>query len=603
MLSYTPPLKDIQFVLFDLLQAPTALGVYPAFADIDRELMQQVVEQAGRFAQEVLFPLNAAGDAGCRYENGVVHTPAGFAAAYHQYCEAGWPALTCAPENGGQGLPHVLNGVLLEMLNSANLSWTMYPGLLHGAYACLKKNASEELQARYLPKIVSGEWAVTMGMTEPHAGSDLGLLRTTATPAGDGSFRITGTKIFMSSGEQDITDNIIHLVLARLPDAPAGSKGLSLFLAPKFLPDGDKLGARNPVHCIGVEHKMGLRGSATCAMQFDGAIAWLIGEPDRGLNAMFAMMNTARLFVGSQAIGVAELAYQNALAYARERVQSRAVNRPASRQHDAADPIVMHPAVQRLLMTQRAYIEGFRMLAGWTGLTLDGALHHPDAEVRQMMYEQLALITPIVKAMCTEQGFQSASQALQVFGGHGFICETGIEQTVRDIRIAMIYEGTNEIQAIDLLVRKILGDGGERMEHFLAQVDQTAQAERAGKLADDAATLLELTINIRRVVQTLVKASVNHPQLPYQIAGETLRLVGHCALAWLWLRAARTAEKMLAEDPEFYESKRDTARYYFSYVLPEVQQLLGIIDACLRDGTGTTPRRAFPRDLAPSEGN
>jgi alkylation response protein AidB-like acyl-CoA dehydrogenase len=596
MLSYTPPLKDIQFVLFDLLQAPAVLNAYAPFAEVDRDLMQQVVEQAGRFAQEVLFPLNAAGDAGCRFENGAVHTPAGFADAYRQYREAGWPGLTCAPEDGGQGLPHVLNGVLLEMLNSANMGWTMYPGLLHGAYACLVQHGSAELKARYLPQIVSGEWAVTMGMTEPHAGSDLGLLRATATPAGDGSFRITGTKIFMSGGEQDMTDNLIHLVLARLPGAPAGTRGLSLFLAPKVLPDG----ARNAAHCIGIEHKMGLRGSATCAMQFDGATGWLIGEPNHGLNAMFAMMNTARLFVGSQGIGVAELAYQNALAYARERVQMKAVDRPASRQQETADPIVMHPAVQRLLMTQRAYIEGGRMLACWTGLTLDGARHHPDADMRHLMHEQLALITPIVKAMLTEQAFRGASQALQVFGGHGFISETGIEQTVRDIRVAMIYEGTNEIQAIDLLLRKILADGGERLQRFLAQVEQTATAEPAGSLASEAGTLLETTRSIRAVVQALLEASVNQPQTPYRIADEMLRLVGHCALAWLWLRAARIAEQMQEQDPVFYGGKRDTARYYFTYVFPEVQQLLGVVNACLRDGNSAALHADLSCDLTMS---
>jgi alkylation response protein AidB-like acyl-CoA dehydrogenase len=593
MFSYTPPLKDMQFVLSDLLDAPAILRTIPAFADVDAPLMQQVSEEAGRFAAEILFPLNAQGDrVGCRLEDGNVRTPPGFAEAYRQFREAGWPALACAPEHGGQGLPHVLNCVLFEMLSAANHGWTMYPGLLHGACACISQHADDELKARYLPKLVSGEWLATMCLTEAHAGSDLGLLRTKAVPAAGGAYRITGSKIFISGGDQDMTDNIVHLVLARLPDAPPGSRGISLFLVPKNLPDG----TRNTAVCTGIEHKMGIHGSATCAMQFDGATGWLVGEAHRGLGAMFVMMNAARLHVGLQGLGIAETSYQNALAYARERLQMKAVKRDETRLQQPADPIVMHPAVQRLLMTQRAYVEGGRMLAYWAGLMLDTAEQHPDAQTRHDAHEQMSLLTPIVKAMLTEQGFAGASQALQVFGGHGFVRETGIEQYVRDARVTMIYEGSNEIQAIDLVVRKILGDGGARLERFLTQVEATANEDRADALRGHAATLAGLVQRIREVTYALARANAGDPQLPYRVASETLRLLGHCGLAWMWLRAARVATQRRAHDPVLYDAKRDTACYYFNYVLPEVQQLLGVIDACLCNRDEATCN-SFPSDL------
>ncbi len=583
MASYTPPLKDMQFVLSDLLDAPAMLARLPGFEEVDAELIAQVLEEAGRFASEVLFPINTGGDReGCRFDNGEVGTPAGFADAYRQFCDGGWPAMTCAPEHGGQGLPRVLDCALVEMLSAANHGWTMYPGLLHGAYACLSRHASEDLKARYLPKIVSGEWLATMCLTEPAAGSDLGLLRTKAVAADDGSVRITGNKIFISGGEQDMTENIVHLVLARLPDAPAGSKGISLFLAPKFLPDG----TRNAVHCTGIEHKMGLRGSATCSMQFDGATGWLIGEPHRGLAAMFVMMNAARLNTGIQALGVADAARQQAQAYAQERLQLKAPMR-SGREHEAADPIIMHPPVQRLLMTQRAIVEGGRMLAYWTALQLDAAERHPDAAARHALHEQVSLITPIIKAMFSDQGFQSTSLALQVFGGHGYICETGIEQYLRDVRVMMLYEGTNEIQAVDLLVRKVLGDGGARLDRLLAGIETDAHSRHAGQHAAWAGMLLELTRQTGLTAQSIAAAAATRPELPYRIAGEMLRLVGHCALAWMWLRAANTAAQRQEHDPAFCRGKLDTARYYFTCMLPEARQLLGVIDACLHDGTAS----------------
>ena len=584
MFSYQPPLKDIRFVLSDLLDASSHLSSLPPFAEVDDDLTMQVAEEAGRFASEVLFPLNAVGDReGCHYENGLVKTPTGFPEAYRQFQEAGWPALACDPNFGGQGLPNTLNSVLYEMLSSANHAWTMYPGLLHGAYACLHKHASDELKQRYLPRIVSGQWLATMCLTESQAGSDLGLLRTRAVPQDDGSVRITGSKIFISGGEQDMTENIVHLVLARLPDAPAGSKGISLFLVPKFLPEGEGLGQLNGVACTGIEHKMGIHGSATTSLQFDDAVGWIVGEPNRGLAAMFVMMNAARLAVGIQGLGSAETAYQNSLAYAQERLQMRAADRPAQRRTEPADPIIMHPPMQRLLMTQRAYVEGFRMLAYYSALALDASEHHPDEQVRSDKDAELSLLTPIIKSMMTDQGFYGSSQALQIYGGHGFITETGIEQYLRDSRIAMIYEGTNEIQAVDLLLRKILSDGGKRLEQFLSQIDATVEEETDGPRHVRALILAELIGNLRRRVADIAQATQANPPLPHQVAPEMLRLTGHCALAWLWLRAERMAEEKFHQDPVFYQAKQDTCRYYYNFVLPETAQLLQVIDNALEE--------------------
>ena len=582
MFTYRPPLKDMQFVLADMFKAADVLQQYPEFADVDQDLMQQVIEEAGRFASEVLFPLNAVGDQeGCRLENGQVYTPTGFADAYHKFCEAGWPALACDPEYGGQGLPHTLNSVLFEMFNSTNLAWCMFPGLMHGAYSCIHRYATEEIKNTYLPKIVSGEWLATMCLTEPHAGSDLGLLRTKAIPNDDGSYSITGNKIFISGGDQDMTDNIVHLVLARLPDAPAGSKGISLFVVPKIFPDGKLAGQRNSVVCTGVEHKMGIHGSPTCAMQFDNAKGWLIGEPHRGLAAMFIMMNSARLQVGIGGVAIAETAYQNSLTYANERIQSRSAIRPESRKNEPADPIVMHPAMQRLLMSQRAWVEGGRMLTYYSALLLDGSERHPDPAQRKEMEGQLALLTPIIKAVLTDQSFAGASNALQIYGGHGYVCETGIEQYMRDIRITMIYEGTNEIQAIDLLMRKILADKGLRLGQLLDTINASLAENTDDEFKVAVTAVKQLTHTLSNLVERIAKVSEQHPVLPYHVASEMMRLTGHCVLSWLWLRAAHTAKTLHDNDPAFYEAKRHTADYYFTYLLPETLQLAGVVETCL----------------------
>ncbi|WP_050479781.1 acyl-CoA dehydrogenase [Herbaspirillum rhizosphaerae] len=594
-MTYQPPLRDMAFVLDDVLDAPARLSTLTAHADIDAGLMKQVLEEAGRFAAEVVAPLNAGGDReGCRFADGKVQTPAGFAAAYRQFCEAGWPALACATKHGGQGLPHLLNCALFEMLSAANHGWTMYPGLLHGAYACLSTHASDALKTQYLGKIVSGEWLATMCLTEAHAGSDLGLLRTRAVLQDDGSYRLSGDKIFISGGEQDMTDNIVHLVLARLPDAPTGSKGLSLFLVPKFLPDG----TRNAVHCTGIEHKMGIRGSATCSMHFEQATGWLVGDEGRGLAAMFVMMNSARLHVGAQGLGIAEAAYQRALAYARERTQSRAPGRTATA--NAADPIVMQPAVQKLLMEQRCRIEGGRMLAYWSGLLLDLAEHDHDAGQRRLHHDRLEFITPVIKAVLTDNGFQNASLALQVFGGHGYVTETGIDQYLRDARITMIYEGSNEIQAIDFLLRKALADGGRRMTDFIAMIEQDVAQNGASddSLATQKQQLLQLTRYLEQTTHAIAAASAGQPQLPYFIAEEMLRLTGHAAMAWLWLKAARSATRQHAADPLFYGGKRDSACYYFAFLFPEVQQLCGVVDTCLAAGAPAIPSDLTHHDAA-----
>ena len=598
-MHYTPPLRDMNFVLEELLDAPRRLATLPQHAQFDLALMQQILLEAGRFAAEVVAPLNASGDReACRFEShgtdSSVHTPAGFRAAYQQFCDAGWPALACAPAHGGQGLPHFLQCALFEMLSAANHGWTMYPGLLHGAYACLAAHASAHLQQTYLEKIASGTWLATMCLTEAHAGSDLGLLRTRAVAQADGSYHISGDKIFISGGEQDLTSNIVHLVLARMPDAAPGSKGLSLFLVPKILPDG----GRNNVLCTGIEHKMGIRGSATCSMRFEQAVGWLVGEPQRGLAAMFVMMNAARLHVGVQGVGLADGAYQHSLRYARERLQSRVPGSQREAAGRAADPIVLQPAVQKLLMAQRCRIEGGRMLAYWSALLLDLAECDTDSGRRRAHHEQLEFITPVLKVLLTEQGFISTSQALQVFGGHGYVTETGVEQFLRDVRITMIYEGSNEVQAVDFLLRKTLSDGGARMTTFLDQVELETGKDNPVLMAA-AHKLKQLVSALREILSRLLQENLTAPQLssqlPYFIADEMLRLTGHAALGWLWLRAARTAAGKIAEEPEFYQGKHDSACYYFAFLFPEVLQLQDVVQACLTASIDAVP--AIPTDL------
>lgn len=567
MWHYEPPLRDIRFVTEELLDLPAQWAALPAYAELDVDTARQVIEEAGKFAAEVLAPLNASGDLeGCTLRDGAVTTPRGYREAYQAFVAAGWPALACDPSVGGQGLPHAINAVLHEMLNSANHAWNMYPGLLHGAYECLMAHATPELKERYLGKIVSGEWLSTMCLTEAHAGSDLGLLTTRAEPQPDGSYRVRGTKIFISGGEHDLSDNIIHLVLARIHDAPSGTKGISLFLCPKILPGGE----RNSLRCDGIEKKMGIKGSATCVMSFDGATGWLVGEPHRGLAAMFAMMNAARLHVGLQGVGHAESAYQNALRYALERTQMRAPQRPADRAGEAADPIVLHPAMRHNLLRQRALLEGGRLLAYETSHLLDVAEQHPDASVRSTAHGEASLLTPIVKAFLTDNGFAGAQAAQQVFGGHGYVHDFGAEQCVRDSRISRIYEGTNEIQAIDLLVRKVVPDGGARLAALIVRLDAELPE---GALSVPARQALS---QWQAVTRQIVQQAATDSELPYRVADDYLRLAGLTLLAQGWARADAVAAR---SDSDFHRAKRETARYYVDFVLPETGLCLARIGA------------------------
>ncbi|OGB72406.1 MAG: acyl-CoA dehydrogenase [Burkholderiales bacterium RIFOXYC12_FULL_65_23] len=528
MNAYRPQAADIGFILFDVLQAQDRLAQLPALADnADPDLLRQVLEEAGKFVGEVVAPLNRDGDEiGARFKDGAVTMPPGARAAYQAFWQAGWPALSGATEDGGQGLPTVLEMVLYEWLSAANLGWTMAPGLLHGAYECIKHHASPELKASYLEKLVTGEWLATMCLTEPHAGSDLGLARTKAVVQSDGSYQISGTKIFISGGEHDLSDNIVHLVLARLPDSPPGPKGLSLFLVPKFYPDGQ----RSAVVCERIEEKMGLHGSPTCVMRFDEARGWLVGELGKGLNAMFLMMNAARLHVALQGVGLLDAAWQKADGYARERRQMRAPVRQDPSQ--PADPIIEHPAVQRLLDTQRAWVDAGRVLAYRTAIELDVAKHHPDAAQRQQANLWCALVTPLLKASWTDQAFHGGSDCLQVFGGHGYVREWGIEQIVRDSRVAMIYEGTNEIQAQDLLFRKVLADQGAGLLATLGGLEQDLDR------LDSAAAVRARTglQQLRELVGLLQAGGPGVALQLYPVAGDFLRVVTLTLMAWAWAR-------------------------------------------------------------------
>jgi alkylation response protein AidB-like acyl-CoA dehydrogenase len=585
--QYAAPTRDMQFVFHELLQVDRELRPVPAHAELTRELVDQVVAEAGTFVAEVLFPLNAIGDReGCRFDGGgggTVTTPPGFKDAYRRFCEAGWPAVVGEPAYGGQGLPHTVGFALEEMLNSANQAWAMYPCLTHGAYGALLAHGTPEQKRVYLPKLVSGRWSGTMCLTEPQAGTDLGLIRTRAEPDGQGAYKLTGTKIFVSAGEHDLCENIVHLVLARLPGAPAGSKGISLFIVPKFVPDATgEVGARNRIHCGAIEHKMGIHGNATCVMNLEEATGFLVGEPHRGLPAMFVMMNSARIGVGMQGLGLTEVAYQNAAAYAKERLQSRSLAGPKAPDR-AADPIIVHPDVRRMLLTQRAYAEGGRAFAYWVALMFDKAIGHPDPEVRKQSDDMVALFTPVVKAFLTDNAVACTNLALQVFGGHGYIRESGMEQHVRDARITTIYEGTNTVQALDLLGRKVLMDSGTKLRAFAAQVaafmEQEGRAEGMGEFVEPlgslAGKLEKLTLEVgMRAMQD--REEVGAAAVDY------LRLLGHFAVAYFWARAARIALANATSGDPFYPAKLATARFYFRRLLPETESLI----AAIRSGAG-----------------
>ncbi|MDR5736735.1 MULTISPECIES: acyl-CoA dehydrogenase C-terminal domain-containing protein [unclassified Caballeronia] len=570
--QYAAPLRDMQFVLHELLNVEAELKRMPKHADLDADTINQVLEEAGKFCSEVVFPLNQTGDReGCTYEgDGVVKTPSGFREAYRQYVEAGWPALGCDPEFGGQGLPAFVNNALYEMLNSANQAWTMYPGLSHGAYECLHAHGTPEQKSVYLPKLVEGVWTGTMCLTEPHCGTDLGILRTKAEPNGDGSYALTGTKIFISSGEHDMAENIVHLVLARLPGAPMGTKGISLFIVPKFVPDASgAIGERNGIKCGSIEHKMGIHGNATCVMNLDGAKGWLVGESNKGLNAMFVMMNAARLGVGMQGLGLTEVAYQNSLAYAKERLQMRSLTGPKA-PDKPADPIIVHPDVRRMLLTQKAYAEAGRAFAYWAALNIDKELSHEDEAARREAADFVALLTPVIKAFLTDNAFEGTNLAMQIYGGHGFISEWGMEQYVRDARINMIYEGTNSIQALDLLGRKILGDMGVKMKAFGKVVAEFIEEEGVKpEMQEFINPLADIGEKVQKLTMEIGMKAMQNPDEVGAAAVPYLRTVGHLVFSYFWARMARVALDRAASGDAFYTAKLATARFYFAKLLPE----------------------------------
>jgi acyl-CoA dehydrogenase len=570
-----------------LLDIESTLTQLPGYQDARRDLIDSVLEEAAKFAEEVLFPLNRVGDeAGCTLKDGVVTTPKGFKEAYAQFCEGGWTGLDCDPAYGGQGLPKTLGFPIAEMNVSANMAWSMYPGLSHGAYAAIHAHGSDAQKATYLPKLVDGSWTGTMCLTEPHCGTDLGLLKTRAEPLGDGRYAITGTKIFISSGEHDLSENIVHLVLARLPDAPRDIKGISLFIVPKYLPaDAGGVGARNTVSCGALEHKMGIKANATCVMNFDGATGFLIGEPNQGMRYMFTMMNAARLGVGMQGLGLSEVAYQSALAYARDRLQMRALNGPAA-PDKPADPIIVHPDVRRMLFTMKAYAEAGRAFSSWLALLLDVEDRASDETVRADAADLVALLIPVAKAFMTDNGFEATNLGLQVFGGHGYIREWGMEQFVRDARIAQIYEGTNGIQAIDLLGRKVLLDQGAKLKKFTKLVHKFCEAQtEAGELAEFVGPLAALNRQVGEVTMQLAMAAIKDKDEAGAAATDYLRLVGHLVYGWFWARMAAVAQPKAA-DP-FYTAKLATARFYYAKLMPETQMLVA------RLASGSKPMMAL----------
>ena len=577
MPSYHAPLDEIRFLL-EAVHDVAQLSAMRGYEDATPDLLLSVLEEGGKLCEEVVHPLNQTGDAeGCHFDAGRVTTPAGFKAAYDAYVQGGWTGMTSPPEFGGQGLPHLTRFVFDEMLCSANLSFSMYPGLTHGAATLLERWGDQRLKEAYLPHLVQGTWGGTMCLTEAHAGTDLGIIRTKAVPVEGGAYAVTGTKIFISSGEHDLTENIVHLVLARLPDAPAGTRGISLILVPRNLPTADGgVGAPNGVSCGAIEHKMGIRANATCVMNFENARGWLVGEPHKGMKAMFTMMNAARLGVGIQGLGVAEVAYQNALAYAKDRLQGRSVCGPQNPREDA-DPIIVHPDVRRMLMTMKAYTEGMRALLYWVGMLIDVEERHPDAARQEEAADLLALMTPVVKGFCTDVGFEISNLALQCYGGHGYIREFGMEQFVRDARIAQIYEGTNGVQAMDLLGRKVPDEEGKLVKRFftLAGGDLAAAAADA-TTADIAAPVAEALALLQRTTLSVMGRAQKNPEEIGAAAAEYLRMFGLVATGWMWVRIARVAA---AEGGARNDIRLATARFYVARLLPQVTSLAAQVGA------------------------
>ena len=573
MAAYTPPLRDMDFVLHDVLKIETQAT--PGYADLDRDFTAAILEEAGKIARDVLAPLNPVGDTqGCRLENGVVRTPDGFKAAFDTVREGGWMGLDCAEEFGGQGLPYVMNAATGEMQVASNMALNMYWGLTHGAYSAIHVHGSEEQKAKWLPKLVSGEWTGTMNLTEPHCGTDLGLLRTKAEPGDDGAYRITGQKIFISAGEHDMAENIIHLVLAKIPGGPDGVKGISLFIVPKFLVNEDgSLGDRNDLSCGKLEEKMGIHGNATCVMNYDGAEGYLVGEAHKGLRAMFTMMNEARVGVGLQGLGQAAAAYQVAADYARDRLQGRAIGEAAN-PDGPADPLIVHPDVRRALMDQKSFVEGGRAFALWAATLIDAGHRSDDKEALGLV----SLLTPVVKGFLTDKGFDCTVQAQQMLGGHGYIEEWGVSQFVRDARIAMIYEGANGVQALDLVGRKLGAEGGKPVMAFFDLVKTFIKENdgNEGLKADFLDPLKAASKDLQAAAMFFMQNGMKDPNAALAGSTDFLHLFGHVCLGYMWARMAKAA---LEGSEEFHKAKLATGRYYMARQLPATKMHLARIES------------------------
>lgn len=583
MQTYKAPLRDMRFVLHELHDSASLTRLH-GLEDVSPDLMDSILEEAAKVAEDVLLPINASGDeAGCVLENGVVRTPKGFRQAYDTFRAGGWTAVSADPRWGGQGLPESVNKLIEEMICSANLAFSLYPGLTHGAYQAIAAHGSDALKDRYLPKMIDGTWSGTMCLTEAHCGTDLGMLRTRAVPQADGSYRISGSKIFISAGEHDLTENIIHLVLARMPDAPPGTRGISLFLVPKFIPTDDgRPGARNGVICTAIEHKMGIKGSATCQLTFEDATGWLVGAPNKGLANMFTMMNSERLSVGIQGLGAAETSYQSAVTYARDRIQGRSLA-GVKDPEKAANPIIVHPDVRRMLLTIRAYTEGCRALGGWVSRQLDEMERANDPEVRKHAEDFTALMTPVVKALFTDLGFEATNIGMQVYGGHGYIRDHGMEQLVRDARISMIYEGTNGIQALDLVGRKLPQGAGRMLRTFFHPVNDFIERNSGHPMLGDMIKGFGKAFGALQLATAQIAAKgMADPEEAGAAATEYLRLFGLVAVGFMWARSAVIAVEKLARpdaDTAFYKAKLTTARFYMERILPQVAGLLTAIKA------------------------
>jgi alkylation response protein AidB-like acyl-CoA dehydrogenase len=579
MADYKAPLRDMRFVLNEVFNVTEQWAQLPALAEVvDTETAMAVLEEAGKVTARTIAPLSRAADEeGCHWDNGAVSTPAGFIEAYNTYAEGGWVGVGGDPLFGGMGMPKVISAQVEEMVNASSLAFGLYPMLTAGACLSINAHASEALKQQYLPNMYAGVWAGSMCLTEPHAGTDLGIIRTKAEPQADGSYKVSGTKIFITGGEHDLTENIIHLVLAKLPDAPAGPKGISLFLVPKFLVNEDgSLGARNPATCGSIEHKMGIQASATCVMNFDEAVGYLVGEPNKGLAAMFTMMNYERLGVGIQGLASAERSYQNAVEYARERIQSRAPTGPVA-QDKAADPIIVHPDVRRMLLTMKALIEGGRAFSSYVALQLDSAKYSEDATTRKRSEELVALLTPVAKAFLTDLGLECAVHGQQVFGGHGYIREWGQEQLVRDVRITQIYEGTNGIQALDLMGRKVVASGGAYYKLFSDEIRRfIAGADSA--LDEFAKPLGAYLDQLDGLTEWVLEQAKGNPNEIGAASVEYLHAFGYVAYGYMWALMARAA-KAGEGDEAFYSGKLGTARFYFARLLPRVDSLVASVKA------------------------